>query len=74
MYPIIFALGIKNLGEEAKIVSLFIVMAIIGGAIAPLLMGLISDLTGSIQQAYWVLLLCFVVVMFYGLKKYKITQ
>ena len=74
MYPTIFALGIKNLGEEAKIASSFIVMAIIGGAIAPLLMGLISDVSGSIQQAYWVPLLCFAVVMYYGLKKYRITQ
>jgi len=71
MYPTIFALGIKGLGEETKIASSFLVMSIIGGAFAPLLMGFISDKTGSIQTAYIVPLLCFVVVAWFGFKGYK---
>jgi FHS family L-fucose permease-like MFS transporter len=71
MYPTIFALGIKGLGEETKIASSFLVMSIIGGAFAPLLMGLISDKTGSIQNAYVVPLLCFLVVAYFGIKGYK---
>ena len=72
MYPTIFALGIKGLGEETKIAASFIVMAIIGGAIAPVCMGLISDATGSIQKAYIIPLLCFVVIFYYALRTYKV--
>ncbi|MDZ4708491.1 MAG: L-fucose:H+ symporter permease [Saprospiraceae bacterium] len=70
MFPTIFALGIKGLGEETKIASSFLVMAIFGGAVFPLLMGWISDSTGSIQKAYIVPLLCFVVVWYFGRYKY----
>jgi FHS family L-fucose permease-like MFS transporter len=74
MFPTIFALGIKGLGEETKIASSFLVMAIIGGGVAPLFMGLISDRTGSIQMAYIVPLLCFAVILYYGLKGHKVIK
>ena len=74
MFPTIFALGIKGLGEESKIASSFLVMSIVGGAILPLLMGYISDKTGSMQTAYIVPLLCFLVVLYYGMKGYKIKK
>jgi len=72
MFPTIFALGIKDLGEETKIASSFLVMSIVGGAIFPLFMGLISDATGSIQKAYIVPLLCFLMILFFGWKGHKI--
>lgn len=72
MFPTIFALGIKGLGEESKIASSFLVMSIVGGAILPLAMGYISDKTGSMQTAYIVPLLCFLVVLYYGIKGYQI--
>jgi MFS transporter, FHS family, L-fucose permease len=71
MFPTIFAMGIKDLGEETKLASSFLVMSIIGGAFAPLLMGLISDKTGSMQIAYIVPLICFAVVLFFGVKGHK---
>lgn len=74
MFPTIFALGIKELGEETKIASSFIVMSIVGGAFIPLLMGYISDETGSMQNAYIVPLLCFAVVLYYGWKGYEIKN
>lgn len=66
MFPTIFALGIKGLGEERKIASSFLVMSIVGGAVIPLFMGAISDRTGSIQAAYVVPLICFLVVLWFG--------
>lgn len=42
-------------------------MAILGGAVLPAVQGLISDATGSINLAYVVPLVCFVVVVLYGL-------
>ncbi|MGZ8516131.1 MAG: L-fucose:H+ symporter permease [Chitinophagaceae bacterium] len=72
MFPTIFALGIKGLGEESKIASSFLVMSIVGGAIIPLFMGMISDKTGSIQLAYIVPLLCFFFVLYFGVTGHKI--
>lgn len=72
MFPTIFALGIKELGEESKIASSFIVMSIVGGAVFPLFMGLISDWTGSMQKAYIVPLLCFAVVYYFGWRGHRV--
>jgi len=69
MYPTIFSLGIQGLNqEETKIASSFLVMSIIGGAIIPLLMGLISVAVHSIQIAYIAPLICFLTVFCYGWK------
>ena len=69
MFPTIFAMGISQLGEETKIASSFIVMAIVGGAIFPVLMGRISDATGgNIQFAYIVPAFCFIVIGFFAFK------
>ncbi|MGK9128094.1 L-fucose:H+ symporter permease [Olivibacter sp. SA151] len=75
MYPTIFSLGIQNLtSEETKIASSFLVMSIIGGAVVPLLMGLISVAANSIQIAYLVPLICFLVVFYYGWKGYRVVE
>jgi FHS family L-fucose permease-like MFS transporter len=74
MFPTIFALGIKELGEETKLASSFLVMSIIGGGLAPIAMGFISDKTGSMQTAYVVPLFCFLFVLYYGLRGYKIRS
>lgn len=74
MFPTIFALGIKELGEETKMASSLLVMAIVGGALAPVLMGAISDYTGSMQKAYIIPLLCFIAVAWFAWRGYKIKQ
>jgi FHS family L-fucose permease-like MFS transporter len=74
MFPTIFALGIKDLGEESKLASSFLVMSIIGGAFTPLMMGLISDRTHNIQVAYIMPLICFAVILYFGLKGHKIMN
>jgi FHS family L-fucose permease-like MFS transporter len=72
MFPTIFALGISGLGEESKIASSFIVMAIVGGAFFPLIMGKISDATnGNIQLAYIVPAICLAVVAWFGFTQMK---
>src|SRR5687767_7098384 len=74
MFPTIFALGIKELGEETKMASSLLVMSIVGGALAPLAMGLISDYTASMQKAYIIPLLCFIPVAWFAWRGYKIKQ
>ncbi|MRS18225.1 L-fucose:H+ symporter permease [Enterobacteriaceae bacterium RIT692] len=70
MFPTIFAMGVKNLGESTKQASSFMIMAIVGGAIMPYFMGLISDHV-STAVAYSLPLLCFVVVLAYALRQRK---
>jgi FHS family L-fucose permease-like MFS transporter len=65
MFPTIFALGIFGLGDKSKWASAFIVMAIMGGAILPKLMGGIADSHGM-SAGFLVLLVCFIVVAIYG--------
>ncbi|CAM4423971.1 MFS transporter, FHS family, L-fucose permease [Pedobacter westerhofensis] len=69
MYPTIFSLSIRNLGRNTPMGSSYMVMAIIGGAVFPPLLGYLSDATGSIQTAYLVPLLCFIPVIFFGWKQ-----
>ena len=65
MYPTNFALGIRGLGERTKLASSFLVMAILGGALAPLLMGRLADWF-SMRAGFLMPLLCFSAVMLYG--------
>jgi FHS family L-fucose permease-like MFS transporter len=72
MFPTIFSLGIDDLKENTKPASSLIVMAIIGGAIFPVIMGYIIDNSNdNIQVGYWVPLVCFIVVLYYGLVGHK---
>ncbi|MEX1239865.1 MAG: L-fucose:H+ symporter permease [Cyclobacteriaceae bacterium] len=71
MFPTIFALGVKDLGEQTKLGSSFIIMAIVGGAILPPFMGLIADSIG-IQQSFILPALCFLAVIYYGWQGYRI--
>jgi FHS family L-fucose permease-like MFS transporter len=65
MFPTIFALGIHGLGVRAKKAAAFIVMAIMGGALLPKVMGHVGDLHGM-SKAFIVPLFCFAFVGFYG--------
>lgn len=67
MFPTIFALGIKNLGEHTKKASSFIIMSIVGGALVPPVMGIISD--NSTALSFIIPLICFLVVFFFAWKK-----
>jgi FHS family L-fucose permease-like MFS transporter len=70
MFPTIFALSIKNLGRLTKRGSSLLVMAILGGAFFPAIMGRISD-ASTIQKAFVVPLLCYVFIFYFGLSGYK---
>lgn len=74
MFPTIFALAIKNLKGDRELGSSLLVMGIAGGALFPPLMGFISDRTGSIQVAYIVPLLCFLVTLYFGWRGHKLKE
>lgn len=74
MFPTIFSMGIEGLGHNTKIGSSLIVMSIVGGALLPPVLGLISDATGSIQNGYIVPLACFSVVLLFAFNGHKTNE
>lgn len=75
MFPTIFALGLVNLGHETKIGASLLVMSIVGGAVFPFIMGRIIDLyNDNIQVGYVVPLVCFLVIIYFGAKGYKVKE
>jgi MFS transporter, FHS family, L-fucose permease len=66
MFPTIFALGLKGLGPNTKIGGSLIVMAIVGGALIPPLMGKIADASHSMALAYAIPLVAYVVIAGYA--------
>jgi FHS family L-fucose permease-like MFS transporter len=73
MFPTIFSLGIRGLGSKTKEGSSLIIMAIVGGAIFPVIMGRVSD-ASSIQVAYLVPAICFIVVLLFALKSINVEK
>jgi len=70
MFPTIFTLGIDGLGDETSRGSGVLVMAIVGGAIIPLIMGALADTIG-IHLAFLITLICYAYIAYYGLVGYK---
>ena len=70
MFPTIFALGVKNLGNYTKRGASFIIMSIVGGALVPYIMGSLAT-AYSTQLSFIVPLGCFMVVLVFGLYGYK---
>jgi FHS family L-fucose permease-like MFS transporter len=67
MYPTIFALGIKGLGDKTKIGGSIIVMSIVGGAVLTPAMGKLSEMSGGVALAYAVPAVCYCGVALYSL-------
>ena len=65
MFPTIFALGTKGLGDQVKLGSSLIIMAIVGGALLPPLLGWFSD-QYSLQAAYVIPVICFSYILYYA--------
>ncbi len=66
MFPTIYGMGIRGLGEDTKIGGAGMVMAIAGAAVLTQIQGIVSDQVGSIKFAYWVPALAFIVIAFYS--------
>ncbi len=84
MFPTIYGIALKDMGDEAKIGSAGLVMAIVGGALMPVWQGSILDWGGSgfsdvqvlgfipeVKFSFILPLICFVVVSFYGWRNSK---
>ncbi|MDX9883894.1 MAG: L-fucose:H+ symporter permease [Prolixibacteraceae bacterium] len=66
MFPTIYGIGIRGLGEDTKIGGAGMVMAIAGAAVLTQIQGIVSDQVGSIKLAYWVPTIAFLIIAYYG--------
>lgn len=66
MFPVIFSLGVNALGTRTSEGSGILCLAIVGGAVLPLLMGFLADNIG-LQLAFGLPLVCYIYIAFYGL-------
>jgi len=71
MFPTIFSLSIQGLGAKTKKASSLLIMSIVGGAIFPLIMGIVSD-ASNIQISYAIPGLCFLVILYFAVKNAKV--
>lgn len=66
MFPTIYGLGMRGLGQDTKIAGSGMVMAIAGAAVLTQMQGILSDQVGSIKFAYWVPAIAFVIISIYS--------
>ena len=69
MFPTIFSLALRDAGTKTKLASSLLIMTIVGGAVAPVIMGHIADTTGSMAIAFLIPLVCYGVIGGYALSK-----
>lgn len=73
VWPAIWPLALHNLGRFIKTGSALLIMAIAGGAILPLAWGKLADIYSS-QLAYWVLIPCYLFILYFATKGYKLKS
>ncbi len=67
MFPTIFSLAVNGLGDKSAQGSGILCLAIVGGAIVPLVQGMLADFVG-VQLAFILPIFCYLYICFYGLK------
>lgn len=71
MWPAIWPLAIDGLGKFTKIGAALLIMGIVGGAVLPPLYGKLADAMDSKQMAYWMMLPCYLYILYYAVRGYK---
>jgi len=72
VWPAIWPLALQGLGKFTKTAAALLVMAIAGGAVLPLLYGRLADVkTIGASQAYWILVPCYLFILFYSWRGWK---
>lgn len=73
VWPAIWPLALQGLGKYTASGSALLIMAIAGGALLPMLYGRVSD-ASSTQSAYWIMLPCYALILFYALKGHALRS
>ncbi len=71
MWPAIWPLAIDGLGKFTKIGAALLIMGIVGGAVLPPLYGQVSKMLDSKQTAYFLMIPCYLYILYYALSGYK---
>lgn len=72
VWPAIWPLALKGVGVHVKLGSALLIMAIAGGAILPLVYGWLTQILNSTQQAYWIAIPCYLVILYYAVSGHKV--
>ncbi len=73
VWPAIWPLAIHGLGKFIKTGSALLIMGIAGGALLPLAWGKLADVW-SAQQAYWIAIPCYLVILYFATYGYKVRK
>ena len=73
MWPAIWPLSLAGLGKFTKTGSSVLVLGIVGGAVIPLGFGWMADVI-SIKSAYWICLPCYLYILYFGVKGYRVGK
>jgi len=73
MWPAIWPLAITGLGRFTKTGASLLIMGISGGALLPLLYGYLTDAVNA-QQAYWIMVPCYLFILYYATYGYKLRR
>jgi FHS family L-fucose permease-like MFS transporter len=72
MFPTIFSLAVRGLGEHTSQGSGVLCLAIVGGALIPLLQGVLADAIG-LQPAFILPVICYLYIVYYGLRGSRVV-
>ncbi|RPD48068.1 MFS transporter [Hymenobacter sediminis] len=72
IWPVVFPLAITGLGKFTKQGSSYLIMAIVGGAIIPPLMGWLATNGGGLRVAFIIPALCYAYLLFYATRGYRV--
>jgi len=73
-WPAIWPMALRDLGKHTSTGSALLIMGISGGAVFPLIYGAIAESSGDAQGAYWIMIPCYIVILFYALKGHKLSS
>lgn len=74
VWPSVWPLALKDLGQYTAQGSALLIMGIAGGAILPLIFGKIAQDSQNMQSAYWIAIPCYLFILFYALKGHKMRR
>jgi len=74
VWPAIWPMALSGLGKHTSTGSAVLIMGISGGALMPMIYGYLVESSGNSQSAYWIMIPCYLIILWYALRGHKITQ
>lgn len=74
IYPAIWPLAVDGLGKHLKVGSALLIVGLSGGAVIPQLWAIIGDSIDNYQTAYWILVPCYLFILFFAMRGHKIGK